>query len=81
MHKETLIMFALAGTVSIIFYYKTIDSVGPTKAMGLNSTCSIWSMVFALILQGKTITPTMIIAAVIVIFGTLYMVSQPRRKA
>lgn len=84
MHKDTLIMFALAalaGTVSIIFYYKTIDSVGPTKAMGLNSTCSIWSMVFALILQGKEITPTMIIAAIIVIFGTLYMVSQPRRKA
>ncbi|MGL5068876.1 MAG: DMT family transporter [Sarcina sp.] len=84
LHKETLLMFglaALAGTVSIIFYYKTIDSVGPTKAMGLNSTCSIWSMVFALIIQGKAITLTMIIAAIIVISGTLYMVSQPRRKA
>ncbi len=83
-YKETLFVFglaALAGTISIIFYYKTIDSVGPTKAMGLNSTASIWSMIFALIIQGKSITPTMIIAAVIVIFGTLYMVSQPRRKA
>lgn len=84
MHKSTLLMFILAafcGTVSIIFYYKTVDSAGPTKAMGLNSTCSIWSMVFALILQGKEITISMIIAAIIVIGGTLFMVSQPTRKA
>ena len=84
MYKQTFMMFifaAFCGTVSIIFYYKAVHFAGPTKAMGLNSTCSIWSMVFALILQGKEITLTMIIAAIIVISGTLYMVSQPRRKA
>ncbi|WP_297436629.1 DMT family transporter [uncultured Clostridium sp.] len=81
LHRGTLFMFilaALAGTISIIFYYKTIDSVGPTKAMGLNSTCSIWAMIFALGLQGKSITISMIIASVVVIFGTMLMVSQPR---
>ena len=83
-YRPTLLMFVLAafcGTVSIIFYYKTVDHIGPTKAMGLNSTCSIWSMVFALILQGTEITISMIIAAIIVISGTLFMVSQPTRKA
>lgn len=82
-HSSTVYIFALAGlfgTISIIFYYKTIDNVGPTKAMGLNSTCSIWSMIFALVIQGKSITLSMVIAAIIVIIGTIMMVSQPRSR-
>lgn len=45
-----ILIAALCGTASYLLYYKTISSIGPSKAMALNITYSAWSIVFSLIL-------------------------------
>lgn len=45
-----ILISALCGTASYLFYYKTISSIGASKAMALNITYSAWSIVFSLIL-------------------------------
>ena len=41
---------ALCATVSYLFYYKAISSLGVAKAMGLNITYTAWSMFFMVVL-------------------------------
>ena len=47
---------ALIGTLSYIFYYTAIDTIGPVKATGLNISYSIWAILFDMIFLGSTIT-------------------------
>lgn len=50
--SATAIIFASAlfGTASYLFYYKSIASIGASKAMALNITYSAWAIVFSMIL-------------------------------
>ena len=50
-----IILTALAGTTSYVFYYKGIHKIGATKAMSLNITYSAWSIIFGVILLGNSI--------------------------
>lgn len=41
---------ALCATVSYLFYYKAIGTLGVSKAMGLNITYTAWAMLFMVVL-------------------------------
>lgn len=41
---------ALCATISYLLYYKTISSIGVSKAMGLNITYTAWAMLFSFII-------------------------------
>jgi len=63
---------AFFATVSYLFYYKTIASIGVSKAMGLNITYTAWAMFFSALLPGgaNTLNPlTLTCAAVVVVCG------------
>lgn len=62
---------ALVGTLSYIFYYISIDRIGPVKATGLNVTYSIWAILFDVILLGSSITLRLIICATFIIIGSV----------
>lgn len=47
---------ALAGTTSYILYYFAINKIGPGKAMSLNVTYVVWTVVFGVILMGESIS-------------------------
>ena len=66
-----IILTALAGTASYVFYYKGIRKVGATKAMSLNITYSAWSIVFGVILLGNSIDVKSIICCIIIIIGSV----------
>lgn len=66
---------ALVGTLSYVFYYTAIDSIGPVKATGLNVTYSIWAIVFDIFIQGSNITFKLIICAILIVIGSI-MVSK-----
>ena len=66
-----LIVVALIGTLSYIFYYSAIDKVGPVKATGLNVTYSIWAIVFEIIFLGSPVTIKLIICAVLITIGSV----------
>lgn len=62
---------ALVGTLSYIFYYTAIDTIGPIKATGLNITYSIWAIVFSLLIIGGQVNAKLIICALMIIAGTI----------
>ena len=65
----TIALAALFATVSYLFYYKAIASIGAAKSMALNITYVPWAMVFSVVLLGdySVISPVTIICAIIVI--------------
>ena len=65
-----IIITALIGTLSYIFYYRAIDSIGPVKATGLNVTYSIWAIIFDVLFVGSQITLTLVICAILIIIGS-----------
>lgn len=65
-----IIITALIGTLSYIFYYRAIDSIGPVKATGLNVTYSIWAIIFEILFVGNEITLKLVICAMLIIIGS-----------
>lgn len=66
---------ALIGTISYIFYYTAIDTIGAVKATGLNISYSIWAIVFDMIFLGTSITTKLILSSILIILGSV-MVSK-----
>lgn len=62
---------ALAGTVSYLFYYKALGTIGAARGMALNISYSTWAVVFALVLQGAVPTVTQVVGCVVLLAGTV----------
>lgn len=62
---------ALFGTVSYLFYYKAIKTIGAAKAMALNITYSAWSILFSLILLGTMPDLKSTVCAVAILGGSV----------
>lgn len=60
---------AFFATVSYLFYYKAIASIGASKAMALNVSYSAWAIVFTVLILRDTsvLTPVTILCALVVI--------------
>lgn len=71
--KATLIVLAASfcGTASYLCYYRTINKIGPPKAMALNITYSAWSIVFSLILLKDIPDVKSVICAAVILLGSL----------
>lgn len=65
----TIAFAALFATVSYLFYYKAIATIGASKAMALNVSYSAWAIVFTVVLlrDASVLTPVTITCALIVI--------------
>ncbi|MGN8800980.1 DMT family transporter [Candidatus Merdisoma sp. HCP28S3_D10] len=65
----TIAFAALFATISYLFYYKAIATIGASKAMALNVSYSAWAIVFTVVLLRDTsvLTPVTITCAIIVI--------------
>lgn len=70
---------ALVGTLSYIFYYRGIDSIGPIKATGLNITYSIWAILFSMLIIGGRPSFKLVFCAAMIIVGTI-IVSRDQEK-
>ena len=66
-----ILLSALFGTASYLFYYKSITRIGAAKTMALNITYSAWSIVFALILLHTLPDVKSIICGVVIVFGSI----------
>lgn len=66
-----ILITALIGTISYLFYYKAIDKIGPTRAMGMNITYCIWAIIFDAIILNNPITFKLVICSILVLIGTV----------
>ncbi|WP_294377408.1 DMT family transporter [uncultured Clostridium sp.] len=68
---------ALSGTISYLFYYNAIYRIGPTRAMGLNITYVVWSIVFDRFINGTEISIRTVICSLMVIAGVYFVAKVP----
>ncbi|MDR0910541.1 MAG: DMT family transporter [Spirochaetaceae bacterium] len=66
-----IIISALFGTASYVFYYKAIVKIGASKSMALNITYSAWAILFSFMLLKTTPSVMSIICALIVMAGSI----------
>ncbi|NFH68064.1 DMT family transporter [Clostridium botulinum] len=71
---------ALAATVSYLFYYTAIYKIGATRAMGVNITYVVWSIVFDAIFLGNKINALTILSSVLVIIGVYFIAKEPEEE-
>jgi len=68
---------ALSGTISYLFYYKAIYKIGATRAMGLNITYVVWSILFDILINGNAISLKTIVCSIMVIVGVYFVAKAP----
>lgn len=66
-----IVITALTGTASYVFYYKGIHKIGATRAMSLNITYSAWAIFLGLILLGNNIDLKSIFCCIIIMIGSV----------
>lgn len=71
---------ALSGTISYLFYYKAIYKIGATRAMGLNITYVVWSIIFDKFIIGSDIGILTIISSIMVIVGVYFVAREPETE-
>ena len=67
----TIVLAALAGTCSYLFYYKAIGKIGASRAMPLNSAYCAWTVLFAWLIQGQVPTIGQILLAIGIVAGAV----------
>lgn len=69
--SAVILVSALFGTASYVFYYKAIAGIGASKAMALNITYSAWSIVFAFLLLHTLPDLKSIICGIVIVVGAI----------
>jgi len=72
---------ALSGTISYLFYYKAIYKIGATRAMGINMTYVVWTILFDILINGKEISLKTIICSILVIGGVYFVAKAPEEES
>lgn len=65
-----IIISALFGTASYLFYYRSISKIGASKAMALNITYSAWALIFSLVLLHTVPDVKSIICGLVIVIGS-----------
>lgn len=66
-----ILISALFGTASYLFYYRAINRIGASKAMALNITYCAWAIIFGYVLLKESIAAKDIICALLIISGSV----------
>lgn len=70
-----LLLAAVAGTVSYLFYYKAIDAIGAARGMALNISYSAWAVIFGMVLLGSIPGVLVAFCCVAILIGTILAAS------
>lgn len=70
-----VVVSALMGAVSYLFYYKGISIIGAAKAMALNITYSAWAVVFGFVILGTVPGALEIVCCIVIMVGTVLAAS------
>lgn len=68
---------SIAGTLSYLAYYKSIELIGSTQAMGLNISYPAWAFLFQFLIDGS-FNFTSFILVILIIFGSILSSDDPK---
>ncbi len=66
-----IVLAAVAGAASYLFYFKALGTIGASRGMALNISYAAWAVVFAFFLQGQLPSTRQIVCCVVIFFGTV----------
>ncbi|WP_124054308.1 DMT family transporter [Arcanobacterium ihumii] len=66
-----VVIAAMAGTASYLFYYRAIHTIGASRAMALNISYSAWAVFFAFLVLGQVPSLLQIVCCVVILCGTV----------
>lgn len=66
-----ILLSALFGTASYIYYYRSITRIGASKTMALNITYSAWAIVFAFVFIHSLPDIKSIICGIVIVVGSI----------
>ena len=75
-----IVLAALTGAASYLFYYKAINVIGASRGMALNISYSAWAVVFALVLQRTVPSALQIVCCVVTLTGTVLAATSDWRE-
>lgn len=70
---------ALVGGWAFLAWYRSMNMIGVSRAMSLNVTFALWSVFFGWLFNGLQITPNLITGVIIIFFGTIFTIGNPRQ--
>lgn len=73
-----ILITALIGSVSYLFWYAAIDMIGAPRGMSLNITYVIWTIIFEKLYFGTELSLKFIFASVVIVFGIVLIAGNPK---
>lgn len=73
-----VIFTALIGSLSYLFWYKSIDMIGAPRGMSLNITYIIWTIIFEKILFNTEISMRFIFSSIVILLGIILIAGNPK---
>ncbi|QJC21136.1 DMT family transporter [Arcanobacterium buesumense] len=75
-----IVLAALAGTASYLFYYRAINTIGAARAMALNISYSAWAIIFAIPLMAVLPSIFDVIGCLVILIATVLAASSQWRE-
>ncbi len=72
-----IVISGIVGTLSYLAYYKSIDMIGATQAMGLNITYPAWAFIFQFLISGQ-FSFSLFILSIIIMIGSILSNDNPK---
>lgn len=72
-----VVVSGLLGTLSYLSYYKSIDLIGATQAMGLNISYPAWAFIFQFLIDRK-FSPYLFMLSIVIIIGSILSNDNPK---
>ncbi|MBP1761149.1 MAG: putative rane protein [Firmicutes bacterium] len=69
---------AMVGSISYTSWYRAMNMTGVGRAMGLNVTYALWSVLFGWLLVNLTITPNLLAGVILICIGTILTIGSPK---
>ena len=72
---------AILGAITYLAWYKAVDLIGAAMGTALNSTASLWSIIFSTVLFGAKITLSLAIWGFVIVLGVfIFAIDQKQFK-
>lgn len=67
----SFVFTALIGSISYLFWYSAIDKIGASKAMVLNITYIVWTMIFSKLILKIDLSIQFVVSSIVILIGLI----------
>ena len=69
---------AILGAITYLSWYKAVDLIGAAMGTALNSTASLWAIIFSALIFGSKISSTLATWGIVIVIGVFIFAIDPK---